>query len=151
MTEQNEPNEIHYSVTTTIRKSRILDMFTTLLDSSAVRYWVRFIDATLPDGFDLNQVGWLTPDEREDWQKMHTSGVSLDYFAPLVGGSWEVVEYDDDTETKHVLDGDVLARGMKCFIDTEPGHFADFISEQDDASTADAFLQCCLFGKQVYG
>jgi len=32
-----------------------------------------------------------------------------------------------------------------------PRHFADFIAENDDAETADVFLQCCLFGRIVFG
>jgi hypothetical protein len=30
-------------------------------------------------------------------------------------------------------------------------HFSDMIAENDDATTADVFLQCCLFGELVYG
>ena len=36
------------------------------------------------------------------------------------------------------------------FVET-PRHLADFMSESDDASTGDVFLQLCIFGSVVYG
>lgn len=32
-----------------------------------------------------------------------------------------------------------------------PEHFGHFLSGDDDAETADVFLQCAVFGKLVYG
>ncbi len=32
-----------------------------------------------------------------------------------------------------------------------PSHWANFISGNDDAETADVFLQYCIFGKVIYG
>jgi hypothetical protein len=35
--------------------------------------------------------------------------------------------------------------------DKYPRHIADILSENDDATTGDVFLQLCLFGDVVYG
>lgn len=32
-----------------------------------------------------------------------------------------------------------------------PRHWADVLAENDDATTGDVFLQCCLFGECIFG
>jgi hypothetical protein len=44
-----------------------------------------------------------------------------------------------------------IKKGLEVFASKYPRHFADFVSENDDASTGDVFLQCCLFGELVFG
>ena len=44
-----------------------------------------------------------------------------------------------------------LAGGMVKFANQYQKHFQDFINENSDAITGDVFLQCCLFGKIIYG
>ena len=45
----------------------------------------------------------------------------------------------------------VLLNGLQIMAKDYPNHFNDFITEQDDATTGDVFLQCCLFKKVIYG
>jgi hypothetical protein len=49
------------------------------------------------------------------------------------------------------LDLPALRAGLELMAREYPKHFADFQAEQDDATTADVFLQCCMFGRLVYG
>jgi hypothetical protein len=49
------------------------------------------------------------------------------------------------------LDRAAVERGLRLMAEKEPRHWADFVSEQDDADTADAFLQLALLGEIVYG
>lgn len=49
------------------------------------------------------------------------------------------------------LDLNAIARGLDALAQHYPRHFADLINENGDALTADVLLQCCLFGKLVYG
>ena len=49
------------------------------------------------------------------------------------------------------LDLDALARGAKVMQEKHPQHFLDVLNENDDATTGDVFLQCCLFGELLYG
>ena len=45
-----------------------------------------------------------------------------------------------------------IISGLKVFSELKPArHFANFLSEDDDAETSDVFLQCCLFGDIIYG
>jgi hypothetical protein len=49
------------------------------------------------------------------------------------------------------LDLEALQRGVKVMHEKYPRHYADALSENDDAITGDVFLQCCLFGDAIYG
>lgn len=49
------------------------------------------------------------------------------------------------------LDLATIEAGLAVFAEKCPRHFADMISEDDDATTGDCFLQCCLFGEVVFG
>lgn len=44
-----------------------------------------------------------------------------------------------------------LLRGLQLMAQQYPQQFADFREENDDAETADVFLQLCVLGKLVYG
>ena len=43
-----------------------------------------------------------------------------------------------------------LMTGMQVLADKYPHIFADVMNENDDANTADVYVQCCLFGEEVY-
>lgn len=45
---------------------------------------------------------------------------------------------------------DVIAGGLEVLANRYPRHFADLINENADVFTADALLQCCLFGELIY-
>lgn len=46
---------------------------------------------------------------------------------------------------------DELVKGLSVMATKAPKHFADLISENDDAITHDVFIQCVLFGEIVFG
>lgn len=58
---------------------------------------------------------------------------------------------DIEEENTHILDIKKIKKGLTVMAKKEPRHFADFISEDYDQTTGDVFLQCCLFGKVIYG
>ena len=58
----------------------------------------------------------------------------------------------EPTEIKYCkLNLGKIKKGLTVMAKKEPKHFADFVSEDYDAVTGDVFLQCCLFGKVLYG
>lgn len=70
------------------------------------------------------------------------------------GGSLLIrtLEHDEiDGSTEWTLDLPAIKRGLSTMALNYPNHFADVIAENDDSTTADVFLQCCLFGKLVFG
>ena len=60
------------------------------------------------------------------------------------------IEGDPDYSRKR-LDLNALRNGLKTMAEQYPKHFANFLQENDDADTSDAFLQCCLFGEIIFG
>jgi len=73
------------------------------------------------------------------------------------GGSLTISANGDDEHEEidgrreWVLDVEAIKRGLAFMANNEPSAFGDFLGEDDDQITADVFLQCCLFGKVVYG
>lgn len=118
------------------------------------------IGVVLPDGFDPDALAWRAGEE--PW-----GDVSQIYFAPLVEGGKLLLFVDDDLGPRPegtppvgtaedgggvvTLDLAAIRRGLAIMAKLEPKHFADFLNEQYDATTADVFVQCCVFGEVVYG
>jgi hypothetical protein len=73
----------------------------------------------------------------------------LDY--PLNdGGGLLIGDQEDEDRQPILLDFAAIRKGLTLLAEKYPRHWADFLSENDDASTADVFLQLCLFGEVVY-
>jgi hypothetical protein len=66
------------------------------------------------------------------------------------GGSLTIGEIGKTMPDK-VLDRDAIQKGLKIMAEKYPAHYADFLAENDDATTGDVFLQCCLYGEAVFG
>ena len=50
-----------------------------------------------------------------------------------------------------VLNVHALRAGAQVMFEKYPQHFADILSENDDATTGDVFLQCTLYGEVIFG
>lgn len=61
---------------------------------------------------------------------------------------------DSDDDGDHTGSKDInreaVAKGIEIMARDYPHHFADLARDNGDAITADLFLQCILFGKEVY-
>jgi hypothetical protein len=140
-------NTIDVSVAVPLR--RVLDIICNALDSGAFGYWIdrKSLDEVIPQGWTLDDVEWLTPSDRDFWR-----GVRRSYFAPLIEGGALIFREDDDDATKMCrLDLASIRSGLEVMAKTYPGHFANIVGENDDATTADIFVQCCVLGGVVYG
>ncbi len=60
---------------------------------------------------------------------------------------------DEGESVKRRLNYRSIKRGLQLMAESKEyaHHWRDFIAEDDDAITADVFLQFCLFGEVVYG
>lgn len=65
-------------------------------------------------------------------------------------GSLTIKDIEGDMPDK-ILDRKALQKGLRVMASKFPRHFGDFISENDDATTGDVFLQCALYGDVIYG
>lgn len=73
---------------------------------------------------------------------------------PMAGGmlKFQTCEaFDDKIDKWYTLDRDACERGLGIMATEHLNHWANFITENDDAETGDVFLQLCLFGEIVYG
>ena len=64
-------------------------------------------------------------------------------------GSFEVTTDDEDTVYK--VDQRACLEGLQTLADKYDWHFKNVLSEDFDAETGDAFIQCVCFGRIVYG
>lgn len=60
------------------------------------------------------------------------------------------IRADGEPQPRH-LDRGHLEQGLRLLAEKHPSHMADILDGNDDATTADVFLQLCLFGEVVYG
>jgi hypothetical protein len=117
---------------------RISDMLCSALESSCgSHYWVQITAEVKPDKLTFHCMdGHVFP--------------HIDY--PLnEGGSIVIQDIEDESHAPFVLDIDAIQKGLAIMAEKEPRHFGDFLSENDDATTGDVFLQCCVFGETLYG
>jgi hypothetical protein len=57
-------------------------------------------------------------------------------------------EYSGDV---HKLTWKKMCDGIKVMIQKQPSHFSDVMQDNDDAITADVWIQCALLGEVIYG
>jgi hypothetical protein len=50
-----------------------------------------------------------------------------------------------------LLDLGTIRNGLQVMADKYPNHWHDFINDNEDATTGDVFLQCCLYGEVIFG
>jgi hypothetical protein len=72
-------------------------------------------------------------------------------FPLCAGGAVVCRDTEDEDRPLMVLDLHAVKRGLALMPKVAPRHWADFIAENDDATTGDVFIQICLLGEIVYG
>ncbi len=70
---------------------------------------------------------------------------------PLSGGYVNIRTIEDDPKLSYRLDEKAIKRGLNLMATKYPKHFSDFVQKNDDAITADIFLQLAVLGEIVYG
>jgi len=89
----------------------------------------------------INHVKWK-------WPVGATPRMNLTSLLFEHGGAVHIWQLEEKTPC--VLDVDAVERGLKIMSEKYPNHMTDLVTENDDAMTADALLQCCLFGDFKY-
>ena len=89
-------------------------------------------------------------------QEEHGEEAEYTWEKPFEGGYLMISDIQaDDPQLKDKpvrLDLQAIEKGLKLLAASEDyrHHWCDFIRENDDATTADVFLQFCVFGDVVY-
>lgn len=126
-----------------ISEKRISDLLCSALEGGS-NYWYMVEEIISPKSWDANFC--LCGPGQEHFYS--------DY--PVnVGGALIISIKDpenaEEKKARYTLDKSAIERGLQIMAKNFGGHFGDFMAEQDDAETGDVFLQCCLFGKLIYG
>ena len=66
------------------------------------------------------------------------------------GGIIDIKVYDYDQPVEP-LTLETIKAGLKIMAVKYPHHFKNFLEENDDAETADVFLQCCILKDVIFG
>jgi hypothetical protein len=76
-----------------------------------------------------------------------------EWFAKCIDESipFEIHITEDEWGKTHVLDLASVTTGTMLFVEEETRHYDDWVQGDDDSTTADVWLQLCLFGKVVFG
>ena len=77
--------------------------------------------------------------------------VQLNVDSPKNGmmDEWTKDEPKENGTLRLLLTKEKLIRGVQIMAKVLPKHFHDWMNETDDADTADAYLQCCLFPDMI--
>ena len=118
-------------VVTDVDDQRVQDLLCCALEGGS-NYWYVITAYNYPEGHT-----------RGDFEFPHLE-------LPFRGGSLSIADREDG-EHLGVLDREACERGLQVMAEKYPQHYADFISENEDADTGDVFLQCALLGEIVYG
>lgn len=133
-----------FSATTNIDTNKLVSVISTAFDGG-ISYWCSKADLTWPSGLKISDIDWL--EDPSFWES-----VSKIYLAPFVDGGCVTLEESDDDEThSHVLDIAAIKRGVNAMSSQYPRQWANIITDDYDAEDGDIFVQCCIFGKAVYG
>lgn len=123
--------------------SRISDMLVNAFEGGS-NYWYMIEKKTAPKTWDY--LDEMRPRNGKHWIQEY----------PLnERGEIIITSQEEESDTKgrkigHRLNLHTIQQGLQIMADKFPKHFGDFMSEDDDADTADVFLQCCLFKDVIY-
>lgn len=123
-----------FQVSQTISAKDVAGLVTSALEGGS-NYWYTIDDEDLADGIS-----------REDFAFPHIQIPFTEGCALIISNT----EGDPDLTGK-ALDLKSMQKGLEIMSEKYPRHFSDFIGQNDDATTGDVFLQCCLFGEIVFG
>ena len=51
---------------------------------------------------------------------------------------------------KFIMGPDQIKKGIEIMAEKYPGHFNDWMEENDDAVTSDVFGQCIVYGEEIF-
>lgn len=116
----------------------IADLLCSAFDpmAHAVSYWAEISGSVKPDKITYPATGTV-------YDYMHW---------PLnEGGSLLIKDIEADNGETYILNLESIKRGLQTMTSAYPRHWADFVSDNADNTTADVFIQCCLLGEVKYG
>jgi len=138
-TEQiKKPTSFKVTTTMDIPLERVADMLCCAFEGGS-NYWCHIKVNKAPESFDFRYMPDLS-----DKPCSYT-----DY--PTDRGGYPIVGDVEEEQEDGLLDLGTIRHGLQVMADKYPRHFQDLLNENEDATTGDVFLQCCLWGEVVFG
>lgn len=128
-----------FAVKLSVEPATIMSLFVSALEGGS-NYWLR----------DMKYKGTVKPEE----EGVVWWGSANVYAAPNFSAQ---AVFDDPKKEegngkgRKTIFRDDLEHGLTVMAQKYPSHFGDMLAENDDANTADVFMQCVLFGDVIYG
>lgn len=122
-----------------IDKHRLIHLLIGALEGGS-NYWIRSYKKVLGDKAAIDKdLG----KEFHDFPQYYCASSFSDENYLLIKDDEDMGEYRINLKT--------MQEGLQVFSSEFPEHFSYWLQEQDDAESADIFLQCCCFKKLVFG
>lgn len=84
--------------------------------------------------------------------------VGAEYYSDIPfkeGGYMNIIDIEDDEDFSNrqsvTVNRAKIEEGHRIFKEKYPHHYYDALTEGDDATTADVFFQCVVWGDVIYG
>jgi len=103
-------------------------------------YWAEIKEQRKPEEFVFRYMADVLGDKPTSY---------TDY--PLNRGGFLMVGDIEGDMPDALLDMGTIRLGLQLMADKYPNHWHDFINDNEDATTSDVFLQCCLYGEVIFG
>jgi hypothetical protein len=137
------------SVTSDIKLSRVAGLLCSAFEGGS-NYWYRIEDFKEP----ANPVSHFEDGDNTVYR--HIDYPLCPDGAVIVADLLDRIEDEENEDgtakyRTYVLDFEAVQRGLSLMPTKAAYQWGRFLSEDDDADTGDAFLQCCLFGEVRYG
>ncbi len=142
-----DPKEVFHSVSIPVSTARLMDLLVGAFEGGS-NYWYRKMTFVLAPGLEFKDFRVGGEHAIKDWEDFPLyvipfhEGCSLTMFAD---------GHKREGNKPFVLDADAMVRGLDLMAKDYQKHFSDMINEEDDATTADVFLQLSVFGELIFG
>lgn len=123
---------MNITVPITVKDERVTDLITSAIEGGSNYWYIIDIERSV-----------LTPTEYLVEQPMAGGNLCIQLLNPEDGPL--------NGKTEWWLNRSSAESGLVIMATKYPKHFANWLSEDDDAETGDVFLQCALFGEVVFG
>ena len=137
-------------ITLEINKGRIADLLCSGFESG-INYWGCGNNIQgMGSNSDAPTIIWQELDGWNDAPVKECLVYPHCHYPLFDGGKYRVMDLEDNKKL-YILDLPKIKSGLKIMAEKYPRHFGNWLSEDDDATTGDVFIQCCLFGEVKYG
>lgn len=121
----------------------IINAFVGVCETSASTYW---LSSFLPLEPECSGLVASCREAKDPWY------ATLNFWGK---GGRATLRHDDpnndDQQTNTIIGEAEIISGLNAMANKCPKHFADLVSENDDAITHDVMIQCIVFGEIIYG